>query len=48
MKGWQRLGLVEEAVGAFERGNWRGNGSGPALVREKPMPVGSAVDNVSG
>jgi len=29
----QCLRLVQEAVGAFERGNWRGNGSGSTLVR---------------
>jgi hypothetical protein len=30
---WHCWGFVEAAVGAFERGNWRGNGSGLTLVR---------------
>jgi hypothetical protein len=33
--------LVEEAVGVFDRGNWKENGSGSTPVRAKPMPVGS-------
>jgi hypothetical protein len=32
----REIDLLEEAVGIFERGNLRGNGSGEALVREKP------------
>jgi hypothetical protein len=30
------LDLVEDLVGAFDRGNWRVNGSGSTLVRAKP------------
>jgi hypothetical protein len=36
------LDLVEDVVGAFDTENWRVNGSGSTLVRERPMPVGSA------
>jgi hypothetical protein len=35
------LQVLEAVVGAFERGNSQGAGSGSALVREMPLPVGS-------